>query len=181
MPSAADELSGPRVSLQPLAASGAHFSLYQAVYGDPAVMRLVAEAVPQARMQASFDASLQASVSAHCLPSRWCLFDRSSGRGVGLAGSSRDASAGQVELGVLLLPGARGMGYARETLSVLMDAYGQRAGVTRFWGRHHPDNAPMARAFERLCFKRTGVADGLCVWQRSSRAGDPVANRGVAR
>lgn len=166
--SRADELSGPRLRLQPLAASDLHRSVYRAVYGSPAVMRLVDEVVPLTRLQASFDASLEASISAACLPSRWCLFDRTTGRGVGLAGSSRHADASRVELGVLLVPDAQGRGYAGETLGALMDAFAQHAGVSGFWGRHHPDNEPMARVFERLSFTRAGILKGLCVWQRST-------------
>lgn len=168
MPAGAEDVSSQRLCLQPLAALDTHRSVYQAVYGSRAVMRLVDEAVPHTRMQASFDASLDASAAPGRMPSRWCLFDRASGRGVGLAGTSHDVGTEQVELGVLFLPDAQGRGYAGEALSVLMEVFAQRARIARFWGRHHPDNQPMARVFERLDFTRAGVLGGLRVWRRSA-------------
>lgn len=161
----AEELLGPRVGAQPLAALNQHRALYAAVYGNPRVMRLVHEAVPPSRIQESFDGSLQASSAAGWRPSRWCLFDRTTGRGLGVAGSTQHTGSGRVELGVLLVPEAQGRGYGNETLRVLMDAFVQPVGITTFWGRHHPGNHAMARVFERLSFTPAGALGGLCVWE----------------
>jgi RimJ/RimL family protein N-acetyltransferase len=165
MRSNADALASPRVVLWPLAALDTHRALYGAVYGEPVVMRLVAPAVPEVRMDDSFDASLQASLAAR-LPSRWCAFDAVTGRGIGLVGSLHDPGSARVELGALLLPEAQGKGFAREALATLMAAFAPRPDVSCFWSRHHPDNGPMRSVLERLAFTRDGTLGGLHRWQR---------------
>lgn len=170
-PSVPDVVESARLLLRPLSESQEHQALYRALYGDSAVMRLVGEAVPDERMEASFAVSLDHSTSARTFATRWCVHVRQNGQGVGLLGANLHPASDSVEVGVLLLPAVHGHGYAQEALAALMTTLAGRDGVSGFWSRHQAANVRMARVLERLGFARTQQETGWCRWERPAGTG----------
>lgn len=164
-----EAITSARLLLRPLGSEPGHRALYGALYGDPGVMQYVAEPVPAARIEESYQASLRASQHAPDFPSRWCAQLRQDGQGVGLVGADRHPDSSSVEVGVLLLPASQGRGYAQEALSALMTALASHPEINGFWSRHHAANLRMARVLEGLRFVRT---PGATVWHRWERAAE---------
>jgi len=84
------------------------------------------------------------------------------GMAVGDAGFFGPPGAeGEVEIGYAVVPAARGMGFAREAVEVLMEWAQSQPGVRAIAARVERGNVASVRLLERLGFAREGEREGM--------------------
>jgi RimJ/RimL family protein N-acetyltransferase len=87
----------------------------------------------------------------------YAIVRESDGRAIGDAGFHGPPSAeGEVEIGYALVPRARGMGLARESVELLIAWAQSQPGVRAITARVERDNVGSERLLERLGFTRDG-------------------------
>lgn len=142
----------PRLRLRALTLDD--LALFRTLYCDTGTMRHVGK--PMSRTLAA--ASLHATLAATRKPGGlrfYTIVERQSRRGVGMC-SARPAAWDErgAELGIMLLPAARGRGYAREALLALIDDAFFRLPIESVWVQYRRANGGMARLCDRLDFDR---------------------------
>jgi aminoglycoside 6'-N-acetyltransferase len=142
----------PRLRLRALTLDD--LALFRALYCDPGTMRHVGK--PMSRTLAA--ASLHATLAATRKPGGlrfYTIVERQSRRGVGLC-SLRPAAWDErgVEAGLMLLPAARGRGYAHEALRALIGDAFFRLPIEAVWVQYRRANADAARLCDSLGFDR---------------------------
>ncbi len=122
-------------------------ALFRALYCDAATMRHVGRPLSRADARASLRATVAAMRKRHGLRF-FAIAERSTRRGIGL-GSLHPAAwdARGAEAGLMLLPAARGRGYAREALAALIEAAFFQLRADAVWVQYRRANT----AAERLC------------------------------
>lgn len=138
-------------------------ALYCALYTDPGVMAHVGPPLSAEAARRGFSVARRRNGDPGGTERRWAVLERHSGTAVGLLALLRGPQdPGNVELGVMLLPGAQRRGFARE----LNDAVVARAfapggwGLHRVWARHAPGHGAAAGALEASGFK-PGPPEGV--------------------
>jgi RimJ/RimL family protein N-acetyltransferase len=98
----------------------------------------------------------------------YVIVRQADGKAIGDAGFHGPPDpAGKVELGYALVPAARGQGFARESLELLMAWAGSQPGVRSFLARVESGNTASEGLLERLGFVRDGERGGLQLFTRS--------------
>jgi RimJ/RimL family protein N-acetyltransferase len=142
----------PRLRLRALTARD--LALFRALYSDAKTMRHIGK--PLSRALAA--ASLRATVAATRRPGGprfFMIAERQSRRGVGLCSLRRAAwDERGVEAGLMLLPAARGRGYAHEALRALIGDAFFRLPIEVVWVQYRRANADAARLCDSLDFDR---------------------------
>ena len=141
----------PRLRLRALTTRD--LALFRALYCDRGTMRHIGK--PLSRSVAAI--SLRLTVAATRKPGGLQFFviaERRSRRGVGMC-SLRPAAWDErgVEAGLMLLPAARGRGYAREALQGLIDAGFSNLHVDTVWVQHSRANEEMGHLSLALGFR----------------------------
>jgi RimJ/RimL family protein N-acetyltransferase len=161
-------LQGPRVRLEPIGAGRA---------------RALLDGEPELAWEEGFPlppllASLRRAIDEPDGPVRfgpffaYMIVRRSDGLAVGDAGFHGPPGAdGEVEVGYALVPRARGMGLASESVALLTEWALAQPGVAAVCARVEPGNAASVRVLERFGFIADGRSgDHLRYVVRSSRA-----------
>ena len=92
----------------------------------------------------------------------YAVVRRADGLAIGDAGFHGPPDAdGEVEIGYALVPAARGAGYAREAVALLIAWAWRQPGVGLIAARVEPGNAASARVLQRLGFQFDGDRDGM--------------------
>ncbi len=143
-------------------------ALFRALYGDAKTMRHIGK--PMSRTLAA--ASLQATLATTRKPGGlrfYTIIERQSRRGLGMC-SVRPAAWDErgVEAGLMLLPAARGRGYAREALRALIGDAFFRLPIEAVWVQYRRANVAMVRLCDSLVFGKaielpTGTDVHRCV------------------
>lgn len=129
-------------------------ALFRALYCDPGTMRHVGKPMSRARAAASLGATIAATRKPRGLRF-FAIAERQSRRGVGMC-SLRPAAWDKrgVEAGLMLLPAARGRGYAREALRALIDDAFLRMPIESVWVQYRRANVEAAKLCDGLGFGR---------------------------
>jgi RimJ/RimL family protein N-acetyltransferase len=92
----------------------------------------------------------------------YVIVRKTDGKAVGDVGFHGPPNAdGEVEIGYALVPAARGMGLARESVELLVAWAQSQPGVRVITARVEPGNAASVRLLERLHFTRQGEQQGM--------------------
>ena len=151
------ELSGPRLDLRRMGAGDE--ALYCALYCDEGVMRHIGSPLSEVAARRAFAATLRINASCSWVPSYWAIVERQSSARIGLAGLVCGASKEDAELGILILPGWQGRGYAKDALSMLMGQACSATSLNRLHARHAAANGAMFRVMTQLGFARKFTAE----------------------
>jgi RimJ/RimL family protein N-acetyltransferase len=146
-----------RLELRPFTARDAG-AAHDVLYGDPEVMRYVAEG-PLSNADATsalVGAYAQRAVT-HAW-SFWAVCERDSGALIGDAGMW-PSDRGEPELGYTLARSAWGRGYATEAARAVVDLAFGEAGLDHVVALTHPDNSSSMRVLTKLGFDRVGTRD----------------------
>jgi RimJ/RimL family protein N-acetyltransferase len=129
-------------------------ALFRALYCDPGTMRHVGKPMSRTRAAASLGATIAATRKPGG-PRFFVIAERQSRRGVGMC-SLRPAAWDKrgVEAGLMLLPVARGRGYAREALRALIDDAFLRLPIESVWVQYRRANVEAAKLCDGLGFGR---------------------------
>lgn len=143
----------PRLRLRALTMRD--LTLFRALYCNAETMRHIGK--PLSRSLAA--ASLRATVAATRKPGGlrfYVIVERQSRRGIGMC-SLRPAawSKRSVEMGIMLVHGARGRGYAREAFAALVNDAFFQLPIDTVWVQHSRANAEAARLNDALGFRPT--------------------------
>jgi RimJ/RimL family protein N-acetyltransferase len=137
----------PRLHLRPLREGDE--ALYCALYTDPGLMRNIAPPLSDEAVQRSFRAACRQQVP-H--PRRWIIHEREGNHEIGLLGLVPDDDT--AEIGVMLLPGWDGRGFATESMSGMVDRVFSTRLVPRLCARQAiADNPPVNRLMLKLGFQ----------------------------
>ncbi|HST29132.1 MAG TPA: GNAT family N-acetyltransferase [Rudaea sp.] len=131
----------PRLRLRALTTRD--LALFRALYCDAKTMRHIGRPLPRRDAMASLRAT---AVRKAGDPRFFVIAERESRRSVGLC-SIRPVPPlhGRVELGLMLLPDARGRGHAREALRALIDDAFFRLPIDAVWVQYRQTNAKAGR------------------------------------
>ena len=161
-----DTLDTARLHL--VAVEPGHLDLYRSLYGDPTVMRHIAEPLDDA----AIERILRGHVDHWAFHDfgGWCMWERSSGSFVGIAGLKRPDGSDEVEMGWILHPRVRGQGFASKAAQAVL-AFGlERARVDSIVARIAPGNGASIAVALRLGMQQVpGSPDGAPLVFRSTR------------
>ena len=136
-------------------------------------MRHIGLPLSEVAARRAFTATLRINASCSWVPSYWAIVERQSSARIGLAGLVCGASQDGAELGILVLPGWQGRGYAADALSMLISQACSAASLNRVHARHAAGNEAMSSVLHRLGFARTSNDAALspgCHWELSREA-----------
>lgn len=156
-------LAGRRVVLDPVAAVDR--ALFDALYGDPAVMAHVSEPLGGVRLVRAFDSALADTADARGRRRLWRIRCGGDGAAVGLLGLTRGGPG--LEVGVLLCVGVQGRGLAADAIAAVARAVFAAPGVESLWARHRQDHRAAAGLMRALDFRPAAASAsgaGWAVW-----------------
>jgi len=129
-------------------------SLATALWGDTQVTSLIGGPFTTEQIEERLNKEIGYMISSRV--QYWPLFLRKSGEYVGCAGlRPYRPEAHFYELGVHLLPGFWGRGFAQEAGRALITFAFKTLGAKALFAGHHPKNAASKRVLEKLGFKYT--------------------------
>ena len=145
-----DAFETMRLQLRPLGEDDE--ALYCRLYTDPELMRHIAAPMSVEAARRNYRAA--------CLvqspqKQRWIITERSTGEGIGLLGLFAEGAA--AEVGVMLLFGSQGRGYAAEAIAAIADRVFAADGMDRLWTRHAPGNGLATGLMRKLGFLCEGM------------------------
>lgn len=151
------EPSGPRLDLRRMGT--ADEALYCALYCDAQVMRHIGMPLSEVAARRAFAATLRINATCSWVPSYWAMVERQSSTSIGLAGLVGGATKDDAELGILILPGWQGRGYAADAMSMLISRACSATPSTCLHARHAAANGAMFRVMTQLGFARKFTAE----------------------
>ena len=163
----------PRLRLRALAQRD--LALFRALYCNAATMRHIGKPMSRADALASLRATLAAARKPDG-PRFFVIAERESRRGIGLC-SHRPAiwRKNSAELGIMLVPRARGRGYAHEALQALIRMAFFQLRAKAVWVQYRRANVIMARLCEAAGFETESAqhpARGCVRMLRRSESGN---------
>ncbi len=157
-----------RLRLRALAAGD--LTLLQELYCDAETMRHIRHPLSPAQVKASLHATLDAAQKPHGTRF-FVITERRSRHAIGLCSMQAVARRERsVEMGIMLVPRACRLGYAREAFSVLIAAAFMALPIDTIWVQHTRANVAAARLNDALGFRLArrmrprGASPGQCVW-----------------
>jgi RimJ/RimL family protein N-acetyltransferase len=154
-------LATARLHLRALARSD--LALFTAMYCDKETMRHIGRPLSPERALASLRATMHAARQPDG-PRFLVIIERRSRRAVGLCSIRPGAGDCCPEVGIMLVRGARGCGYAAEALAALIDVAFRALPITAVSVQYRLANTASAQVFDALGFSRvTTVGPGPCV------------------
>ena len=148
-----------RLSLRPV--EEADVALYCDLYGDPDTMRFVGPPLTRERAQRNFRKVLD---STDCV--LLVIVETATRQSIGIgAFLDFDTRRRRVEVGMMLMGGARGRGFGREGLRALIDHALVTFAVDEVWIQHAADNMDARRVPVSLGLSHnTTTKSGKLVW-----------------
>jgi RimJ/RimL family protein N-acetyltransferase len=141
----------PRLRVRSLEATDV--ALYCHLYTDPAVMRHIGAPLSSEAALRNFHRACELATEPSPGLKLWVVAEHGAARGVGLLARVRHGAANDVaEMGIMLVAGAQGRGFAQEALGALTDQLFARPATRMLWTAQSPDNAAMVRLMHRLGF-----------------------------
>ena len=123
--------------------------LYCALYTDPGLMRNIAPPLSDEAAQRSFRAACRQQLP-H--PRRWIIHEKEGSHEIGLLGLVPDEDT--AEIGVMLLAGWDGRGFATESMAGMVDRVFSMRSLPRLCARQAiADNPPVNRLMLKLGFQ----------------------------
>jgi RimJ/RimL family protein N-acetyltransferase len=124
-------------------------ALYCALYTDPGLMRNIAPPLSDEAAQRSFRAACRQQLP-H--PRRWIISEKDGSHEIGLLGLVPDEDT--AEIGVMLMPGWEGRGFATESMAGMVDRVFSMRAFPRLCARQAiADNPPVNRLMLKLGFQ----------------------------
>ena len=151
-------------------------ALYCALYTSPELMRNIAPPLSGEAAQRSFRAACKHQTP---YPRRWIIHDKRDHGAIGLLGLIPDDDT--AEVGVMLLAGSEGQGFATESMQGMVDWVFSNRALPRLIARQSiADNPPVTRLMLKLGFRPLppDKAWSQCNWEL--RHGEWRAQRGLA-
>jgi RimJ/RimL family protein N-acetyltransferase len=152
-----------RLQLRRLAA--ADEALYCGLYTDAETMHYIGAPLLPERAARSFRKALARAGRPASDPWFLSMIEKSTHNAVGLCGvQPYDVARRQVEIGILLNPEVRRLGYASEGLAALVTVAFSALPIDAVWVQYHPANADAERLFIGLGFlpRVDGEIGGEC-------------------
>lgn len=141
-----DTFETSRLRMRPLDASDE--ALYCSLYTSPELMRFIAAPFSQEAARRSFHAALRKQAPRS---QRWIVFDKKTGRGIGLLGLIGQGD--RPEIGVMLLAPDHGRGLGTEAMQGLVDYAFDAFALQSICARQQVvDNPTVIRMMTRLGF-----------------------------
>jgi RimJ/RimL family protein N-acetyltransferase len=137
----------PRLHLRPLHEGDE--ALYCALYTDPELMRNIAPPLSDEAAQRSFRTACRQQLPQ---PRRWIIHEKQGNHEIGLLGLVPED--GTAEIGVMLLAGWDGQGFATESMAGMVDRVFSMRSFPRLCARQAiADNPPVNRLMLKLGFQ----------------------------
>ena len=141
----------PRLQLGRL--SEADEALYCELYSEADTMRYIGAPLSPERAARSFRRALARSNEQPSGPELFAIVEKSTQHAVGLCGVQPiDTAMRRAEIGILLNPEARGLGYAAEGLAALLLHAFSALPIDAVWVQYQSSNAAAERLFIGLGF-----------------------------